>query len=102
MQVHISPFTDDAYCPLKIVLKLYIFPPDASSSSILSRNSMDDTLWNKCGQQYFERLSKLNQASLLDIGLFDETIEIIRSFMTEVCVVCLLFMFQAYSYYVHY
>ena len=48
---------------------------------------MDDTLWNKCGQEYFEQLRRFNQASLLDIGLFDETIEIIRSFMTEVGVI---------------
>ncbi|XP_052130698.1 gamma-tubulin complex component 4 isoform X2 [Frankliniella occidentalis] len=53
------------------------------SASILGRNNVNNALWNECGHRYNERLGKLNQSFLLDIGLFDETIEIIRSFITE-------------------
>lgn len=56
---------------------------DVSSASILGRNDMDPALWDQCGQQYFERLSQISQSSLLDIGYFDKTVEIIRGFITE-------------------
>lgn len=56
---------------------------DISSASLLGRNEVNNDVWSKCGQQYFECLSKLSQSAILDIGLFDETIEIIRGFITE-------------------
>lgn len=47
---------------------------------------MDPPMWDQCGQQYFERLSQISQSSLLDISFFDETVEILRGFITEVCI----------------
>lgn len=97
MEYKISPELLPNYIPLSLANKVLFIGQaivmisndprdqnaDASSASLLGRNDVTNALWTECGQRYYECLSKLNQSSLLDIGLFDETIEIIRSFITE-------------------
>ncbi|XP_034247180.1 gamma-tubulin complex component 4 [Thrips palmi] len=97
MEYKIAPNLLPSYIPLSLANKILFIGQtivmisndprdrnaDASSASILGRNDMDPALWDQCGQQYFERLSQISQSSLLNIGYLDETVEIIRGFITE-------------------